>query len=61
MFVYKHVRHQARERIYEATGYDFVNNGPGDIYTYCNCMANCTEEGRERLIAGLAAHDIEEK
>ncbi len=62
--VYEHVRHEARSRIYEATGYDFVNDGPGEIYTYGNFAGTCydyTEEARERLLAELAGLDREER
>lgn len=62
--VYEHVRHEARNRIYEATGYDFISDGPGEIYTYGNYMATCydyTEEARERLITEIASLDSESR
>ncbi len=59
--VYEHVLQDARNRIYETTEYDLVNDGPGEIYTYGNFMATCydyTEEARERLISEIANLDI---
>ncbi len=62
--VYEHVLQDARNRIYEATGDDFVSDGPGEIYTYGNFMATCydyTEEARERLISEIANLDITQR
>ena len=62
--VYEHILQHARDRIYEATGYDFVNDGPAEIYTYGNFAGTCydyTEEAKERLLAGLAALDHEKR
>jgi hypothetical protein len=58
--VYEHVRQEARGRIYEATGYDFVNDGPSEIYTYASLDTTCyycTEKSRKSLLAELAALD----
>lgn len=60
--VYEHVLQDARDRIYKATGYDFINDCHSEISTYGNFMATTydyTEEARERLIAELAALDRE--
>ena len=63
--VYEHVLQEARNKIYQATGYDFINDSPGgEIYTYGNCMATTydyTEEARERLIAELAGLTLAER
>ncbi|MFX0201747.1 MAG: hypothetical protein ACFFCW_37030, partial [Candidatus Hodarchaeota archaeon] len=59
--VYEHVLQEARSRIYEATGYDFINDGPGEICIYGNYAGTCydyTEEARERLISEIANLDI---
>ena len=62
--VYEHVRHEARGRIYEATGYDFVTDGPSEIYTYATLNItcyHCTEKARKQLLAEFVALDRERR
>ena len=62
--VYEHVRHEARGRIYEATGYDFENDGPSEIYTYATLDITCyycKEKARKQLLAEFVALDRERR
>ncbi len=54
--VYEHVLQDARNRIYETRGYDFVDDRPSEIYTLGNFMATTydyTQEARGRLMSKI--------
>jgi hypothetical protein len=62
--VYEYVRQEARHRIYEVTGYNFIDDSPGEIYTHTTFETTCyycTEKARKHLLAELAALDHEKR